>query len=113
MTKDLPTFIETKEMFVKLGKLELMENSAINAVLNNLKDGHLDEELLSLIKLNHNFYSFLYSNVIKMIYFNTKECHIQVNFVKDYKKWAKFKDRQKSTLINHSISHHYLSYRTT
>ena len=100
MPKDLATFIETKEMFVKLDKLELMENSAINAVLSHLEDGHLDEELVSLIKLNRNFYRFLYSTVINTIYFNSKECHIQVNFVIDYEKLAKFKDEHKSTFIN-------------
>lgn len=56
MPKDLALLIETKEIFVKLDKLELMENSAINAALNHLEDGHLDEELVSLIKLNHNFF---------------------------------------------------------
>ena len=56
MPKDLALLIETKEIFVKLDKLELMENSAINAALNHLEDGHLDEELASLIKLNHNFF---------------------------------------------------------
>ena len=99
-------------MFVKLDKLKIMENSAIDAVLNHLVDRHLDEEMVFLIKLNHNFYRFLCSNLINTIYFNIKECHIPVNFDEDYKKWTKFKDQQKSMFI-HSISHHYLHYQTT
>ena len=38
--------------------------------------------------------------MINTTYFNTEECHIQVNFVKDYEKWAKFTDEEKSTFSN-------------
>ena len=71
------------------GKLEweVKENTALNLVHNFLKDGHLDAELGTLIRLNHNFYRFIYSSVINAICFNTKEVDIQERFVSQFNEW--------------------------
>ena len=68
------------------GKLEweVKENTALNLVHNFLKDGHLDAELGTLIRLNHNFFRFIYSSVINAICFNTKEVDIQERFVSQF-----------------------------
>ena len=66
---------------------QVKENTALNLVQNFLKDRHLDSELLTLIRLNHNFYRFIYSSVIKVICFNTKEVNIQERFVSQFNEW--------------------------
>ena len=64
----------------QLGKVS-KKDWDLDLVINFLKDGHLDAELRTFIRLNHNFYRFVYSSVINVIYFNTKEVHIQERFV--------------------------------
>ena len=59
----------------------------LNIVHDFLKDRHLDEEMQSLIRMNHNFYRFIYSTTINIIYFNTKEIHTQERFLGNYKEW--------------------------
>ena len=51
---------------------DIKENTALNIVHDFLKDGYLDEDMQSLIRMNHNFYRFIYSTTINIIYFNTK-----------------------------------------
>ena len=59
----------------------------MNVVHNFLKKGHPDEEMQSLIQMNHNFYRFIYLTMINIIYFNTKEIHIHERFLEKYNKW--------------------------
>ena len=40
-----------------------------------------------LIRMNHNFYRFIYSTTINIIYFNAKEIHIQEHFLEKYNEW--------------------------
>ena len=66
---------------------------------NFLKDEHLDAELRTLIQLNHKFYRFIYSSVINVIYFNTKEVHIQERFVLQFDEWqAKAENERKAIM---------------
>ena len=86
MPKALNDFIKKEEVRAKL-EWQVKENTALNLVYNFLKDGNLDAQLRTLIRLNHNFYRFIYSNLINLIYFNTKEVHIQERFVSQFNEW--------------------------
>ena len=55
MPRDLATYIRLPGIFEKLDPLRVKENSAINLVLKYMKKGHLDDEMKSLIAINHNF----------------------------------------------------------
>ena len=81
--KALNDFIKWEDVQRKI-EWDIKENTALNIVHNFLKDGHLDEEMQSLIWMNHNFYRFIYSTMIHIIYLNTKEIHIQECFLEKY-----------------------------
>ena len=78
--KALKEFIRQEDVRRKI-EWDVKENTALNIVHNFLKDGHLDEEMQSLIRMSHNFYTFTYSTTINIIYFNMKEIHIQERFL--------------------------------
>ena len=83
MPKVLNEFIRREDIRRKI-EWHVKENAALNIVHDFLKDGHLDEEIQLLIRMNHNFYRFIYSTTINIIYFNTKEIHIQELFLEKY-----------------------------
>ena len=83
MPKALNDFIKQEDVRRKI-EWGIKENTALNIVHDFLKDGHLDKEMQSLIRMNHNFYRFIYSTTIHNIYFNTKEIHIQERFLGKY-----------------------------
>ena len=57
-----------------------------------MEDGHLDDEMTSLIAINHNFHRLIFSNACNIIYFNTSEYHILNNFLSDFQSWKHAKD---------------------
>ena len=83
MSKALNEFIRREDIRRKI-EWHVKENTALNIVHDFLKDGHLDEEMQLLIRMNHNFYRFIYSATINIIYFNTNEIHIQERFLEKY-----------------------------
>ena len=83
MPKALDDFINPEDVWRKI-ELDTKETTALNIVHEFLKDGHLDEEMQSLIQMNHNFCRFIYSTTIHIICFNTKEIHIQERFLEKH-----------------------------
>lgn len=78
---DFASYICLKGIFGKLDQLHLKENSAINLVLKFVEDGHLDDEMKSLIAVNHSFYRLVFPSACNIIYFNTSKCHILNDFL--------------------------------
>lgn len=85
MTRALLEFIKRDYIRKKL-QFEIKENTVLNILHNYLKDGHLHDEMKSLIRINDNFYRFVFSSVIHIRYFNTREIHIQTKFLEDFGK---------------------------
>ena len=54
MPKALNDFIKQEDVRRKI-EWGIKENTALNIVHDFLKDGHLDKEMQSLIRMNHNF----------------------------------------------------------
>ena len=53
MPRNLASYIRLSGIFEKLDQLRVKENSAINLVLKYMEDGYLDDEMKSLIAINH------------------------------------------------------------
>ena len=56
---------------------QVKENTALNKVHKFLAGANIDKSLQNLIRLNYNFYRFMYSTCVNIIYMNTKEVQIQ------------------------------------
>ena len=100
MPKDLESFIKKHGIFKKLDQLPLKETFAINLILKFMDDRHFDQEMMSLVVVNHNSYRLIFSTVCKIIYFHRSKCHIQNIFVDDLRrrKIAKGEQRKKHLL---------------
>ena len=59
----------------------------LNKAHEFLAGANIDESLQNLIRLNHNFYRFMYSTCVNIIYMNTKEVQIQERYAKGYSNW--------------------------
>ena len=82
----IPVNIRREYVWRKI-EWDIKENTALNIIHDFLKEGHLDEEMQLLIQMNHNFYGFMNSTTINIIYFNMKEIYIQERFLEKYNKW--------------------------
>ena len=60
MPRVLNEFIKQEDIRSKL-EWQIKENSALNKVHKFLAGTNIDESLQNLIRLNHNFYRFMYS----------------------------------------------------
>ena len=99
---DLASYIRLPGIFEKLDNICVKENSAINLVVKYMKDGHPDNEIKSLIAINHNFYRLIFSNACNMIYFNTSECYILNNFLSNFQSWKHTKDIERRNFFSAS-----------
>ena len=52
-----------------------------------LANANIDKQLKQVIKVNYQFYRFLYLTCEHTIYMNVTEMHIQERFVETYNKW--------------------------
>ena len=70
-------------------KLEwkIKENSAFNKVHEFLANANIGEQLKQLIRVNRQFYRFLYSTCVHTIYMNVTKIHIRERFVETYNEW--------------------------
>ena len=76
-------FIKPDDIRSKLER-QIKENTALNKVHDFLAGANIDESLQKLIRLNHNFYRFMHSTCVNIIYMNTKEVQIQERYVEFY-----------------------------
>ena len=83
MSRALKEFIKQENIRSKL-EWQIKESTALNKVHEFLAGANIDESLQNLIRLNHNFYRFMYSTCINIIYMNTKEVLIQEQYVEGY-----------------------------
>ena len=86
MPRALNKFIKQEDIRSKL-EWQIKENSALNKVHEFLAGAKIDESLQNLIRLNPNFYRFMYSTCVNIVYMNRKEVQIQERYVKVYSNW--------------------------
>ena len=55
---------------------QIKKSTALNKVHKFLAGANIDKRLQNLIRLNHNFYRFMYSTCVNIIYMNMKEVQI-------------------------------------
>ena len=76
MSTALKQFINQEDIRAKL-EWKIKENTTLNKVHEFLANANIDEQLKQLIKVNHQFYKFLYSTCVHTIYMSVNEIHIQ------------------------------------
>ena len=79
MSRALNEFIKQEYIRSKL-EWQIKENTALNKVHKFLTGANIDVSLQKLIRLNHNFYRFMHSTCVNIIYMNTKEVQIQERY---------------------------------
>ena len=79
MPRALNEFMKQEYIRSKL-EWQIKENTALNNVHTFLTGANIDESLQKLIRLNHNFYRFMHSTCVNIIYMNTKEVQIQERY---------------------------------
>ena len=72
MLRALTELIKQEDISSKL-KWQIKENTALNKAHEFLAGANIDRSLQNLISLNYNFYRFMYSNCVNIIYMNKKE----------------------------------------
>ena len=72
MPRALNEFTKQEDIRSKL-EWQIKENTALNKVHKFLAGANIDKSLQNLIRLNCNFYRFMYSTCVNIIYMNTKE----------------------------------------
>ena len=83
MSRALKEFIKQENIRSKL-EWQIKESTALNKVHEFLAGANIGESLQNLIRLNRNFYRFMYSTCINIICMNTKEVQIQEQYVEGY-----------------------------
>ena len=83
MSPALKQFINQEDVRAKL-EWKIKENTALNKVHEFLANANIDEQLKQLIRVNHQFYRFLYSTCVHNIYMNVTKMHIQERFMETY-----------------------------
>ena len=91
MPAALKHFINQVDIRAEL-EWKIKENTALNKVHEFLANANIDEQLKQLIRVNHQFYRFLYLTRVHTIYMNVTEMHIQERFVETYNKWQSIAD---------------------
>ena len=86
MPRALNKFIKQEDIRSKL-QWQIKEKTALNKVQEVLAGANTDKSLQNLIRLNHNFYRFMYSTCVNIIYLNTKEVQIQEWYVEGHSNW--------------------------
>ena len=79
MPRGLNEFMKQEYIRSKL-EWQIKENTTLNNVHTFLTGANIDESLQKLIRLNHNFYRFMHSTCVNIIYMNTKEVQIQERY---------------------------------
>ena len=86
MPPALKQFINQEEIRAKL-EWKINEKSALKKVYEFLANANIDDKLKQLIRVNHQFYRFLYSTRVHTVYMNITKRHIQERFVETYNEW--------------------------
>ena len=86
MPRTLNEFIKQEDIRSKL-EWQIKKSTALNKVHKFLAGANIDKRLQNLIRLNHNFYRFMYSTCVNIIYMNMKEVQIQERYVEGYSNW--------------------------
>ena len=83
MPRALNEFIKQEDVRSKL-EWQIKENATLNKVHKFLAGANIDENLQKLICVNHNFYRFMCSTCVNIIYMNTEEVKIQERSFEGY-----------------------------
>ena len=102
MPQYLASYIRLPGIFKELDKICVKENSAINLVLKYMEGTHIDNEMKSLIAINHNLYTLVFSNASNIIYFNTSEFYILNSFLSNFHSWKYTKDAERRNFFSAS-----------
>ena len=86
MPPALKQFINQEEIRAKL-EWKIKEKSALKKVYEFLANANIDDKLKQLIRVNHQFYRFLYSTRVHTVYMNIAKRHIQERFMETYNEW--------------------------
>lgn len=65
----------------------IKENAALNTIHEFFSTTNIDESLKELIRLNHQYYRFLYSMCVNMIYMSVYEMPIQEQYWEAFNNW--------------------------
>ena len=72
MLRALTELIKQEDVRSKL-EWQIKENIALNKAHEFLAGANIDKSLQNLISLNYNFYRFMYSTCVNIVYMNKKE----------------------------------------
>ena len=72
MLRALTELIKQEDIRSKL-EWQIKENTALNKAHEFLAGANIDKSLQNLISLNYNFYRFMYSTCVNIVYMNKKE----------------------------------------
>ena len=86
MPRALNEFTKQEDIRSKF-EWQIKENTTLYKIYKLLADAYIDESLQNLIRLNHNFYRFMYFTWVNIIFINMKEVQIQERYVEGYSNW--------------------------